>query len=79
MEDHIKLLEERVNKVVRRLRALSTERKKLEDELNLLREQLEGGGQGAAAGNNEARNAWRSQKTEAIESIRQTLAELREA
>ena len=78
MDDNIKLLEERVNKVVGRLRALSTERKHLEDELNSLREQLEGGGSGGAA-DNEERNGWRSQKTEAIEILHQTLAELRGA
>jgi len=78
MDDNIKLLEERVNRVVGRLRALSTERKHLEDELNSLREQLEGGGSGSAA-DNEERNGWRSQKTEAIELLHQTIAELRGA
>jgi len=79
MANNIKLLEERVLRVAERLRGLSAERKQLESELRSLREQLEGAGQGDPATSGKERESWRAQKAVAIDVIRRTITELREA
>ena len=79
MEVNIRLLEERVKKAAGRLRELSAERKKLEIELNSLREQLESAAHGGTAGTAEDQADWRARRTDAVAAIRQTLAELRGA
>jgi hypothetical protein len=77
MAKNIKLLEERVIKAADRLRELSAERNKLESELKSLRQRLEGVETGGTAGIDNREEVWRNQKEEAINAIRQTLAELR--
>ena len=79
MANNIKLLEERVLQVVERLRGLSAERKQLESELRSLREQIEGAAEGSPAASGKEREAWRAQKAVAIDVIRRTIDELREA
>jgi hypothetical protein len=79
MEANIKLLEERVLRVVERLRELSAERKQLESELRSLRQHLESIEQGKPAKSEKERKDWRSQKAVTIDVIRRTIAELREA
>ncbi len=77
MDKNIKLLEERVIQAVGRLRELSAERHELENELEALRQRLEGAEAGWSADIDNQEEVWRSQKEEAINAIRQTLAELR--
>lgn len=77
MQKNIKLLEERVIQAVGRLRELSAERNELEEELESLRQRLEGVEADGSAGIDNSEEVWRSQKEEAISAIRQTLAELR--
>jgi hypothetical protein len=79
MANNIKLLEERVMQVAERLRGLSTERRQLESELRSLREQLEGAAQGDSTASEKDRETWRAQKAVAIDVIRRTITELREA
>lgn len=80
MESNIKLLEERVFRLVDRLRELSAERKGLEEELRVLRERLENPEQvGPADSDPKQEEAWRARRAEAISVIRETLAELRGA
>jgi hypothetical protein len=77
MQKNIKLLEERVIQAAGRLRELSSERNRLEEELESLRQQLESVEAGGTADIDNREEVWRSQKEEAISVIRQTLAELR--
>jgi hypothetical protein len=81
MDSNIKLLEERVFQLVGRLRELSAERKRLEEELGSLRHRLESVEQGGPAGPDPKSEdkVWRSRRAEAISAIRETLAELRGA
>lgn len=79
MDDNIKLLEERVNQVVGRLRDLTAERKNLEEELRVLRDRLKGAERGGSAKQGKNEEEWRSHRAEAIDVIRRTLAELRGA
>ncbi len=69
---NIRLVEERVSRVVERLRQLTQEKKGLESELEALRQELNarpvGGG---------SEEAWMTERSEMVRSIEETLAELR--
>ena len=79
MDGKIKLLEERVTKVVGRLRELSAERKQLEKELQSLRKSAESAAKGGKAGTGKGQEEWRAQRVAVVETIRRTLDELRDA
>lgn len=79
MDRKIKLLEERVTKVVGRLRELSAERNQLEIELRALRESVENVDQGGTTATTESGENWGAQKAAVVDAIRRTLNELREA
>jgi len=69
---NIRLLEDRVSRVVQRLQQLTEEKKGLESELEALRQELEARPTGAAS-----EEAWTVQRSEMVRSIEETLAELR--
>ncbi len=67
---NIRLVEERVSRVVERLRQLTEEKKGLESELEALRQDLDVRPAGGAS-------AWTTERSEMVRSIEETLAELR--
>ncbi len=69
---NIRLLEDRVSRVVQRLRQLTEEKKGLEDELEALRRELDSRPAGG-----ESEEAWMAERSEMVRSIEETLAELR--
>ena len=83
MRKNIKLLESRVSRAVKRLRQLSTERDQLVQEVESLREKLEGLEQAASVeppGALEAlaaRQAWQVEREDTVTSLREALNELR--
>ena len=77
MDDKIKLLEERVAEAVDRLGKLATERTRLESELRSLREQLQNAQPEGAAVADSEREDWRSRRAQALEAIREVIADLR--
>ena len=79
MEPKIKLLEERVTKVVGRLRELSAERNQLENELRSLRERVESVDRDSSTAATEGGEDWGVQKAAVVDAIRRTLDEFREA
>ena len=69
---NIRLLEDRVSRVVQRLRQLTETKKGLESELEALRQELNTRPAGGAS-----EQAWMTERTEMVRSIEETLAELR--
>ncbi len=69
---NIRLLEDRVSRVARRLRQLTEEKKGLESELEALRRELD-----ARPAGDVSDQAWQAERTEMVRSIEETLAELR--
>ena len=69
---NIRLLEDRVSRVVRRLRQLTEEKKGLESELEALRRELD-----TRPAADVSDQAWQAERTEMVRSIEETLAELR--
>ena len=69
---NIRLLEDRVSRVVQRLRQLTEEKKGLESELAALRRELDTRPTGDASD-----QAWKIERSEMVRSIEETLAELR--
>ncbi len=69
---NIRLLEDRVSRVVQRLRQLTEEKKGLESELEALRQELDARPTGVASD-----EAWKTERSEMVRSIEETLAELR--
>lgn len=67
---NIRLVEERVSRVVERLQQLTEEKKGLESELEALRQDLDARPAGGAS-------AWMTERSEMVRSIEETLAELR--
>jgi hypothetical protein len=75
MIKNIRLLEDRVAKVVERLKLLSDERVRLAEELQALRQQLAFHEEATEERNGEP--DWQAQRTEAVAVIREALSELR--
>jgi len=69
---NIRLLEDRVSRVVQRLRQLREEKKGLESELEALRLELNARPAGEAS-----EQAWMVERSEMVRSIEETLTELR--
>ena len=69
---NIRVLEDRVSRVVQRLRQLTEEKKGLETELEALRQELNVRPAGRAS-----EQAWMTERSEMVRSIEETLAELR--
>lgn len=74
---NIRLLEDRVSKAVKRLRQLSEERRRLEEELQSLRHQAEDLGRGNPASEGAGDEAWKAERARVVAAIRETLQELR--
>jgi predicted nucleic acid-binding Zn-ribbon protein len=76
MKDHIRLLEDRVVRVVDRLKRLTEERDRLQDEVRELRDHVEAERlQKVADGRPDA--AWQEQHAHVVDEIRAALVELR--
>jgi len=75
MIKNIRLLEDRVARVVERLKKLSDERVQLAEELQALRQQL--AFHEEASREPEGARDWQEQRTEAVAVIREALHELR--
>ncbi len=69
---NIRLLEDRVSKVVQRLRQLTETKKGLESELEALRQELDARTAGVAS-----EQSCKTERSEMVRSIEETLAELR--
>jgi hypothetical protein len=69
---NIRLLEDRVSRVVQRLWQLTEKKKGLESELEALRQELDARPAGDASD-----QAWKTERSEMVRSIEETLAELR--
>ena len=69
---NIRLLEDRVSRVVQRLQQLTEEKKGLQSELEALRQELDARPAGVASD-----EAWKTERSEMVRSIEETLAELR--
>jgi hypothetical protein len=77
MDDTIKLLEDRVKTVAGRLRDTNAERRRLEAELRTLRDQVARSRPEDAGASDSEREVWQSRKTQALEAIREIIADLR--
>jgi predicted nucleic acid-binding Zn-ribbon protein len=75
MIKNIRLLEDRVAKVVERLKQLSDERVRLAEELQALRQQV--AFHEEATEERDGGTDWQAQRTEAVAIIREALSELR--
>jgi hypothetical protein len=69
---NIRLLEDRVSRVAERLQQLTDEKKGLESELEALRRELDARPEGDGSD-----EAWKTERSEMVRSIEETLAELR--
>ena len=69
---NIRILEDRVSRVAQRLQQLTDEKKGLESELEVLRQELDTRPAGAATD-----QAWKAERSEMVRHIEETLAELR--
>ncbi len=69
---NIRLVEERVSRVVQRLRQLTETKKGLESELEALRQELN-----TRPADGASEQAWMTERSEMVRSIEETLAELR--
>jgi hypothetical protein len=69
---NIRLLEDRVSRVAERLQQLTEEKKGLESELEALRQELDARPAGGASD-----QAWKTERSEMVRTIEETLAELR--
>lgn len=74
---NIRLLEDRVSKAIKRLRQLSGERRRLEEELRALRRQAEGLEKEAPRGEAPGDETWKAERARVVAAIRETLQELR--
>ena len=74
---NIRLLEDRVSQAIRRLRQLSDERKRLEDELRSLRRELEARPAAPADESGDGREVWQAERAQIVAVIRETLQDLR--
>ena len=74
---NIRLLEDRVSQAIRRLRQLSDDRKKLEDELRSLRRELETRPAAAADESGDGTENWQAERAQIVATIRETLQDLR--
>ena len=77
MTRNIRLLEKRVKQAVDRLRQLSTERERLDEELKTLRQQLESLENEASESVRSDEAEWVDRRAEVVSLIRETLTELR--
>ena len=69
---NIRILEDRVSRVAERLQQLTEEKKGLESELEALRQELDARPAGGASD-----QAWKTERSEMVRTIEETLAELR--
>jgi len=78
MTDHIKLLEELIVEAVDRLRSLNRERDALQEEVESLRERLEGLKHEASLGDrgSDDERAWEARRSQALATLREALTEL---
>jgi len=76
MANDIRLLEDLVNKAVDRLKRLSLERNKLQQEVDTLRQELEALKRARASAGADA-SEWEAQRIHVISELRDTLDELR--
>jgi len=77
MTRNIRLLEKRVKQAVDRLRQLSSERERLDEELKTLRQQLESLENEASESVRSDETEWVDRRAEVVSLIRETLTELR--
>jgi len=80
MSDAIRLLEDRVQRAVARLRELSSERRRLESELSGLRERLErleAGGPGPEDAGDDPRR-WPLERVDVVATLRETIEQLQD-
>jgi hypothetical protein len=83
MKDNTKLLEERVASVVDRLKQLSAERERLESEVRTLQSRLDRAEQerlaraGDSPASDGASEGWPQQRAVIVETLRETIADLR--
>jgi predicted nuclease with TOPRIM domain len=71
---NIRLLEKRVHQAVERLKQLSEERRRLEEELHTLRRHVEAAH--AAGSDGDAEREWAGQRAQIATLVRETLSEL---
>ena len=76
MANDIRLLEDLVNKAVDRLKRLSLERNKLQQEVDSLRQELEALNRARATAGADASD-WEAQRINVVSELRTTLEELR--
>jgi len=83
MKDNTRLLEERVESAVKRLKQLSEERKRLESEVRMIQTRLDRAEQerlareGASPAAEEASDGWPGQRAVIVATLKETISELR--